>query len=210
MTLIANQVLASARGPAERPGHDPRLILVTSARPGEGKSFTALNLAAGLALGAGRSVLLVDADGKRGCLSDLLGLSTMPGLRDLATDPSRRAQPLALPTAHARLSFLAYGTLAEGRTVPSQSLAVAVRGLGTAFPQHLIIIDSPPCLSASEASILANVVGQVLMVVQAEQTQRGEVEAALDLVQVCPNLQLVLNGTTMSPKDTFGAYDYGS
>lgn len=210
VTLIGNHVLAAARAPAERPGHDPRLVMVTSACPGEGKTFTALNVAAGMALGAGRSVLLVDADGKRGCIGELLGLSTEAGLRELAMDPSRRAPPLLIPTEHERLSILPYGPLAEGRSAQSQSLAVAVRGLALAFPQHIVVIDAPPCLSASEASILAGVVGQVLMVVQADQTQRGEVEAALDLVQVCPNLQLVLNGAGASSKDAFGAYDYGS
>ncbi|HEY8613579.1 MAG TPA: hypothetical protein VIL69_20155, partial [Roseomonas sp.] len=52
----------------------------------------------------------------------------------------------------------------------------------------------------------ATVSGQVVLVVEAERTQRSEVEAALDLVEACPVLQLLLNKARLTESDTFGAY----
>jgi len=78
--------------------------------------------------------------------------------------------------------------------------------LAAALPDHIFVLDTPPCLSTSDASVLAPIVGQVVMVVEAERTQRAEVEAALDLVEACPNLQLLLNRAVLTANDTFGAY----
>jgi protein-tyrosine kinase len=208
VTIISNQLVAATAQPSAAPDHETRIVLVTSARPGEGKSFTAINVAARIATGTRRPVLLVDADGKRGCLGDLLDLGTRPGLKDLALDPGRRAASLAVPTALDHLSVMPCGATADGRVVPSQLLAAALRGLATAFPRHVLVVDTPPCLSASEAPTFASVAGHVVMVVEAARTPRAEVETALDLVQVCPSLQLVLNACTSSSRDIFGAYDY--
>jgi len=191
------------------------VVLVTSARPGEGKTFTALNLAAAIATGAGYPTLLVDVDGKRGSISELLGSHANPGLHALARDPGMKPTDLLVPTAIPRLSLVPFGTAEataeEGTGVPPGTLlAGAVLRLATAFPKHVIILDSPPCLAASDPGSLAAVSGQVLVVVHAEKTQRNEVEAALDMVESCPVLQLVLNRTHMTTSDSFGAYGYGA
>ena len=69
-----------------------------------------------------------------------------------------------------------------------------------------MILDAAPCLSTSDPAALAPVVGQILFVVEAERTQRDEVEAALDLIQACPLIMLLLNKVQMSTRYTFGAY----
>ncbi|MFT8245509.1 P-loop NTPase [Roseomonas sp. BN140053] len=211
LSVIAHQVV----GPVLTPGkgeRTPRLVLVTSARPGEGKSFTALNIAARITVTSGHPVVLVDADGKRHSLSDLLGCSAEPGLRMLAADPTRHPAPLLVPTASERLSILPYGgaTREHSGVLSGTAVAAAVQALAAALPRHIIILDAPPCLSTSEASMLAPAVGQVLMVVEAERTQGSELEAALDMVDACPMLRLVLNRTNFTPSNTFGAYGYGA
>jgi receptor protein-tyrosine kinase len=70
----------------------------------------------------------------------------------------------------------------------------------------LLILDAAPCLSTSDPAALAPLVGQVLFVVEAERTQRDEVEAALDLIQACPLIMLLLNKVQTSTRYTFGAY----
>lgn len=210
--VVQQAVLRTMRGITREERRAPRAVLVTSARPGEGKSFTSLNLAAVIAAG-GTPVLLVDADGKRGSLTELLQVADAPGLRQLAAEPRMAVSPLPVPTSEPRFSFLPYGAPVPGMpsVPPSQLMADALLRVAAAMPNHVLIVDSPPCLATSEPGAFAAVVGQVLMVVEAERTQRAEVEAALDLVDACPLLQLMLNRTRLSTGDSFGSYaGYGS
>jgi receptor protein-tyrosine kinase len=189
------------------------IVLIASALPHEGKSFIALNLAAGMAAQGARQVVLVDADGRVGSVTDALGASGSAGLRDLVADPTRAAAGLLMPTAIERLSFLSHGSAGGGqRETPSGStMATAIQRLALARPDHVLVLDPPPCLSTSDCSALAAVAGQVVLVVDAERTLRNEVEAALDVLDACPVLQLLLNRVRLTVNDTFGARgDYGA
>jgi receptor protein-tyrosine kinase len=208
ISIVQHNVLRTVKATRSADGRSGRLIMVTSARPGEGKTFISLNLAASLVVSGARPVVLVDADGKYLSVSRLMGASDAPGLRALANEPGRPPASLLIPTEVKRLSLLPYGpVLDDGPAIPpGQALTSALLRLTAALPDHLIVLDTPPCLSTSEPSVLAPVVGQVVMVVEAEKTQRAEVEAALDMVEACPTLQLVLNRATLTVNDTFGAY----
>ncbi|WP_043343394.1 P-loop NTPase family protein [Belnapia moabensis] len=209
--VVQHQVLRAVQAAKAEEGRIPRMVLVTSAKPGEGKTFCSLNIATSLAISAPEQVILVDADGKmQDSLTVLLGLAEKPGLRALATDPTCRPEMLPIPTVLRRLSVLSYGPSAPGASgLPSgQMLAAALSRLASALPGRILVVDAPPCLATSEPGALAAVAGQVLMVVRAEATQRGEVESALDMVDACPTLQLLLNRTHMVTSDGFGAYDY--
>ncbi|MBC9180147.1 P-loop NTPase [Pseudoroseomonas ludipueritiae] len=206
MKLVQQQVL---RGIEEAPGAHGRVVLVASARPGEGKSFIALNLAAALASNGGRPVVLVDADGRRGAISDILGAAS-PGLRNLTLAPQGGMPPL-LATALERLLFLPYGATPDGQdSAPPRgnALAGAIARLARGLPGHVLVLDTPPILATSDAHALAAVAGQVVMVVGAEQTRDEEVEAALDMLEACPRLQLLLNRVRLAASGSFGA-DYG-
>jgi receptor protein-tyrosine kinase len=210
--VIQLQVLRTVRATAPAEGRNARLVLITSARPGEGKTFTALNIAASIATNSGQQALLVDADGKAGSITAKLGCGAALGLRSLAGDPSRMVAPLVLPTACERLSFLPYGVPEPGAPTlpPGPAIAAAALRIAAAMPRHIIILDTPPTLLTSEANTLAPVVGQVVLVVGAEQTQRSEIEAALDMVEACPTLQLMLNRARLTDNSSFGAYGYGA
>ncbi|MCO6419885.1 hypothetical protein JYK14_27540 [Siccirubricoccus sp. KC 17139] len=215
VNVVQHQVLRTLRATPEAEGRCARAILVTSARPGEGKTFTALNLAASIAVGGGRPAVLVDVDGKHGSVSELLGLADQPGLHALAAGSALPVARLLVPTELPALAILPFGHVTGASEAPSGAgMVAALLRLAAALPRHVLVLDSPPCLSTSDPSALASAVGQVLMVVQAERTQRDEVEAALDLVEACPTLQLVLNQTRMTSNDSFGAYGayevYGS
>nr|WP_314071054.1 AAA family ATPase [uncultured Roseococcus sp.] len=200
--------VGEARAAARR-----QIIMVTSARRGEGKSFTSLNIAASMASTTARPVLLVDVDGGASSLTARLGLTAERGLMTLAREKDFSRELPLRPTAIERLSFLPHGsaTVAEARAANSDTLALAIRSLASALPRHVLVLDTPPALATSDAQSLAAVAGQVVMVVQAESTQRDEVEAALDLVDNCPLLQLLLNRTRLTTNDSFGAHgDYGA
>lgn len=208
ISIVQHNVLRTVKATRSADGRSGRLIMVTSARPGEGKTFISLNLAASLVVSGARPVVLVDADGKHLSVSRMLGVGDAPGLRALASEVGRSPASLLLPTEIKRLSLLPYGpALTDGPAIPpGQALTSALLRLTAALPDHLIVLDTPPCLSTSEPSVLAPIAGQVVMVVEAEKTQRNEVEAALDMVEACPTLQLVLNRATLTSNDTFGAY----
>ncbi len=208
IAVIQHSLLRTLKGARSTDGRCDRIILVTSAKPGEGKTFMSLNLAASLAASGTRPVVLVDADGKHMSISRLLGHASSPGLRTLSSDTARQPGSLLVPTAIERLSLLPYGEAPAGAPAiaPGQQVNSALLRLAASLPQHLIILDTPPCLSTSDPGALATISGQVLMVVEAEHTQRNEVEAALDMVEACPTLQLVLNRAVLTPNDTFGAY----
>jgi len=216
LALIQHPLLrAIAPGPGEARAAAARrqVIMVTSARRGEGKSFTSLNLAASIAATTAQQVVLVDVDGGASSLSRRLGVMTERGLLSLAAEPGQPKEALLLPTAIERLSVLPHGWLMTGRSRPpaADALSAAIRALAVALPAHVLILDTPPALSTSDAQALASVVGQVVVVVGAESTQRDEVEAALDLVEACPLLHLLLNRSRLALNDSFGAHgEYGA
>jgi receptor protein-tyrosine kinase len=204
LALVRQQVL---RGVPVLPAEDPRcaqVVLVTSARPGEGKSFISLNLAASIADGASTRVLLVDVDGRRGGLGDALGLKDEPGLRALAAAPMLHPATMMRTTEIANLSVMT-GNGPGGDTPPGEAIADAVRRIAAEVPDHLIVLDMPPALATSDAGVLAPLAGQVVMVVLAQRTQRSEVEAALDVLDACPEIRLLLNRAGLTLNDSFGA-----
>lgn len=210
LTLVQHQLLRAmgTPGQAGRPNVGRHAVLVTSARTGEGKTFVSLNLAVSIASSTSHQVVLVDVDGFGSSLTQSLGLADAPGLRALAANPSQPKEPLLRPTVVDRLSILPHGAAMAGNAAapPPAAIAAAVRALAVAMPHHIIILDSPPALGTSDANAIAPVVGQTVMVVQAEETPRDEVEAALDVVEACPSLQMLLNQTRFTSRDSFGAY----
>lgn len=182
------------------------LVMVTSARPSEGKSFTALNLAATIARTQSGRALLVDADIGPNAFSLQLGLKDRPGLHDLISDPALRPDAFVLETALPGLHFLPVGHLARVRngTLP---FGPALERLSRRYVDSVIVLDTPPTLSTSDPHAIAPHVAQALLVVEAERTQRSEVEAAFDLIRACPSVSAVLNKTRLSASHTFGSRD---
>ncbi len=205
IALVRQQVLRGIPSPSPDDKRCARVVLVTSVRPGDGKTFISLNLAASIAEGAGMPVVLVDADGRRGSLSDALSITDQPGLRMLAAGSSFASATLVRPTEIPQLSILGFGGV-PGEASPGELLAGAVRRVATELPDHVIVLDMPPALATSDAGALAPLAGQVVMVVLAEKTQRNELEAALDVLDACPEIRLLLNRAGLTLNNTFGAH----
>ncbi|MBV9537656.1 MAG: hypothetical protein JOY70_01845 [Acidisphaera sp.] len=210
LRMAVNQVLRTVQKTFNAGHPAANLVMVTSARPGEGKSFMSLNLAGCIALQNQREVLLVDTDAKARPLTQELGLEDAPGLLDLARDPTMRIEDVIAPTALATLSVLPIGRRQAEVDDDSHArpISAIVERIGRRFGNRIIVVDTPPCLATSDPSEIAPIVGQVVMVVEAERTQRHELEAALDLVATCPTVALMLNKVQRSTSHTFGAYHY--
>ena len=205
-SIVQGQILrVMSAGTAGEPD-GLNLVMITSSKPDEGKSFFALNLAASIAGTTGRQALLVDVDGRHSSLTHLVGLAKHPGLLDLALDASITPDDLLVPTALSKMNILPIGARGRPELSSPQQISEIVQRLGRHFAQWVVILDAPPCLSSSDPSALAEVVGQIVFVIEAQQTQRDEVEASLELVQSCPRIGLVLNKAQLSSKSTFGEY----
>lgn len=206
--IVQRQVLRNASAPEIVEQGHANLIMLTSARPGEGKSFVALNLASGIARQRDHDVLLVDIDYKHDSIGTALGLSGGRGLLDLVTDPSLDPDEVIVKTGLKNLSILPIGQHAERspELFASRQATRLIQSLGRRYADRLVILDAPPCLATSEPGVLASVVGQVVMVVEAEKTQREEVEAAMDIVHACPTITLLLNKVQVASRYSFGAY----
>jgi len=204
IALIREQVLRSIEATPPAEGRQARLVVITSSRSGEGKSFTALNLAASIAEGANRPVILVDAERRAGSLTDLLDLRDAPGLGQLRDTDDPDPAGLLRRTEIPNLFVLPHGA-AQPSGAQGSAMTGALLHLAKQLSDHIVLIDTPACLESSVAGVLATAAGQVALVVEAERTKRAEVEAALDILDACPTLQLLLNRSALRVSDRFRA-----
>ena len=192
-----------------------RTMLICSARPQDGKTFCAINLALSMAAERDTEVLLVDADFAKPDVMNQLGLDDGPkgglGLLDALADDHLDPEALVITTDVPHLSVLPVGTQSTSDTelLASARTRAVIARLLAANPRRIVLFDSPPVLAASPASVLAMLVGQVMMVVRADRTPESELAAAVGLLDACEHIALVLNAVSFVPGTArFGSY-YG-
>ena len=210
MRLVKRRLLAAVDARAERGDSRARTVLVASGSPGEGKSFTAINLALSLAGEQDRAVLLIDGDTSKPELPARLGFEPGAGLVDALADHQLDPEALVLDTDLPGLSVLPAGR--RERNVPellaSGRADEVLQRLLAADPRRIILIDSPPALAASTAAVLAGLAGQALVVVRADATSEADLKETLDLLSAAPSLSLVLNSTAFSVRGRrYGQYE---
>lgn len=210
--IIKRQLLLAAKGSQKTaPVPHGERILICSAHPDEGKTFCALNLALSIAAEKDNEVLLVDADFAKPSILSSLGLEGSKGLMDALADPQLPVENCIIHTDIPGLAILPAGdqTNADTEYLASSRTEQVLNRLTQNNPHRIVIFDSPPALSASPASVLATHVGQVVMVVKADETTETALRDALSLMGGCEHIQLLLNGTKFSPTGRrFGSY-YG-
>ena len=191
---------------AHSPGRN--IVMVTSACPGEGKSFAALNLAGALSHGSDKPILLVDGDIREHSLTRLLGCTGTPGILDMSLSPSQLSRSLIVRAEFKNLSFLPIGgdRLEEAGSTSHSTITSTLLRISETYSDHLIVLDVPPSLANSDPSSFASVVGQIILVVEAAKTRRREVESALDVLDACPHIGLLLNRVAARNKGIFGSY----
>jgi protein-tyrosine kinase len=207
--VLKRPLLANVMGPAA-PIRNANLIMVTSALPGEGKSFTAVNLAMSIAMELDRTVLLVDADVARPSLPRVLGLPEQKGLMDVLQDKSLKLSDVLLRSNIDKLTILTAGTQDVHATelLASEAMGRLLNEMARRYPDRVIIFDSPPLLMTTESRVLATRLGQIVFVVRAEQTPQSAVKEALATIETCPVKLMVLNQTRNVEHVAYG-YEYG-
>lgn len=208
--VIKRPLIANATGKGASVVAHGNRIMVTSAMPGEGKSFTAINLAMSIAMELDYTVLLVDADVSRPSIMKTLGLPPGPGLLDLLTNDKIEMSDTLLRTNVDKLSLLPSGTPHPRATelLASDAMTDLIEEMGYRYPDRIIIFDSPPLLLTTESRVLATHMGQIVVVVQAEKTLQSQVRHALTTIESCPIKLMVLNQVHGGDQDAYG-YGYG-
>ena len=207
--VIKRPLISNAMGKGASILKHGNLIMVTSALAGEGKSFTAVNLAMSIAAELDNTVMLVDADVARPSLLRMLNLPPSPGLLDVLKGNADMASVL-LRTSIEKLTLLPSGTPHPRATelLASDAMRLLLDDIAKRYPDRIIIFDSPPLLLTTEARVLATQVGQVVMVVQAEKTLRSDVQRALATIESCPVRMMLLN-MSRSSSPVGDGYGYG-
>ena len=205
--VLKRPLIGNAMGKGAAQLKHSNLIMVTSALPGEGKSFTAINLAMSMAAEMDHTVMLVDADVARPSVLRMLGLPPAQGLLDLLERKAEVADVL-LRTNVDKLTLLPSGTPHPKATemLASEAMVKLLDDMATRYPDRIILFDSPPLLLTTESRVLATHMGQIVMVVHAGQTQQATVQEALSTIESCPVKLMVLN---KARGDGVGGYGYG-
>ena len=206
--VIKRPIIRNARERTGARAERANLVMVTSAIPAEGKSFVSLNLAMSIALEVDSTALLVDADVANPSLMQMTHLPpASKGLLDLLTSTDTKLADVLLRTNVEKLSLLPSGT-AHGRAtemLASETMASLLEEMASRYSDRILVFDSPPLLATTEARALASHMGQIIMVVEADRTAQAMVKHALETIESCPVVMMVLN---KAPRPDVGSY-YG-
>ena len=212
--LIQNAVGQGAATPVRG-----NLVMVTSALPGEGKTYTSINLAMSIAAERDCTVMLVDADVANPSIFRTLRISgevptpngtPSPGLLDVLEGKAALSEAV-LRTNVEKLTLLPAGGYHPHATelLASDGMRLLLEDMATRYPDRIVVFDSPPLLPTTEAAALAAHMGQIVIVVQADKTLRKEVESALAAIDSCPLRWLLLNQARGASGAAYGGYGYG-
>lgn len=209
--VIKRPLISNAMGKGPSLIKNGNLIMVTSALAGEGKSFSAINLALSIATELDNTVMLVDADVARPSVLRMLGLPASPGLLDLLVGDVDDLSSVLLKTNIDKLTLLPSGTphLRATELLASDAMSQLIKNIANRYSDRIIIFDSPPLLLTTESRVLATHMGQIVMVVHAEKTLQVDIQHALSSIEACPVKMMVLNQAKNGVQGGYGGYGYG-
>jgi len=184
------------------------LIMLTSALPGEGKTFSAINLAISIAMEQDKNVLLIDADVNKSSHYKIFGLDQNQGMTDYLLGDVESLSDVLYRTNIPSLSLISTGKQYDYITelLASDAMDQFISEISARYSDRVIIFDSPPLLPTTEASVLASHMGQVVMVVEAETTLNKFVKKGLSLLSNDVILMLL---NKQREKGTVEQYGYG-
>jgi protein-tyrosine kinase len=185
------------------------LILICSSLPGEGKTFVSINLALSIANELDKSVLLIDADVEKPSISKQLGIKQYPGLIEYLENEQVTFSDILLKTDLPNLNVIPAGKRHKYSTelLSSQRMYLFAEEVSRRYKDRIVVFDSPPLLVATQAQILAELVGQVVLVIAAEETPQNVVNESVAKLTKCDVVMTLLNKTKRD-FDLYG-YNYG-
>jgi len=190
-------------------GAPPKVIMVTSARPQEGKTTTSINTAIVLAQ-KGVRVLLIDADLRRPSIHKTLGMGPRSGLSNVLTGSATVQQAITTSPVLPNLSILPAGTPPPNpaELLASSNMRELIDSLRDQYDH--IVIDTPPTLSVTDAVVLSPRADATILVIRSGQTTKQALRRSRDiLVQVNAHVAgVLLNAVDLTSPDYYYYYEY--
>jgi receptor protein-tyrosine kinase len=208
---VKRTLLNNAFGPISKTLSQSNLIMVSSSRPNEGKTFTAINLALSIALEQDKTVLLVDSDVLRPSITRELGIPDSNGLIEYLLDESTNVSDIIYHTNIDKLKLIPSGKPhhLSNELLASDKMAQLTKELSQRYPDRVVIFDCPPLLGITETLVLANLMGQAVIVVEESKTQIEDIKKATENLNADLAVGIVVNKSIRSHKDIYGYYGYG-
>ena len=207
---IKRKLLQKVRDPKTRATVN-NLIMITSSLPGEGKTFSSINLALSLAAERGLRVLLIDADVIRPSIGNVFVSPPSEGLTDLLSGKVKQVSEVlhhCVDVPNLSVIFAGNPQRNSPELISSGQMHSLCHELSARYPDRVIVLDTPPVLASSEPAILATYVHQLIMVVAAAQTDRHQLRKSLESVSSCQNVNLLFNKAPRWNEAEYNSY-YG-
>ncbi len=210
--IIKRPILQNAFGKGAVTIQNGNMIMVTSSLPDEGKSYITLSLAMSIALEMDKTVLLVDCDVINPSLSRLLEVNEKAGLTNYLDDVNLSLEDVILNTSVPRLRLLPSGKqyAQSNELLTSMRMSDLVNELSKRYANRVVLFDAPPLLLANQAVVISQLMGQIIVVIEAEKTPQNVVDEAIKKLDKDKVIGIVLNKARKSRgHNYYGAY-YGS
>ncbi|MGF1700965.1 XrtA-associated tyrosine autokinase [Photobacterium makurazakiensis] len=210
---IKHKILYNAFGPASSTLKKSNMVMITSAQPVEGKTFTAINLAFSVATEKDKTILLVDADVLRPNISRTLGVEETPGLIDYLLGDVSNLSDVIYPTNIPNLRILPAGSAhhLSNELLASDRMKSLTTELENRYPDRLVLFDCPPMLGVVETVTVSQLMGQAIIVVSHTSTQMSDVEQTIADLNRDLAIGFVINKALYGTHSQYGyGYDYGT
>jgi len=206
--VIKRPLLNNARGKGAVPIPQGNLLMVTSAMPGEGKTYNSLNLAISFAMERDTHVLLIDSDVIKPSLTEIIGLSGVPGLTDMLSGEIEDITDILYKTNMPKLTVIPAGRrhAQDTELLSSDKMKHFTEELADRYSDRIVMFDAPPMLATSHAQVLMQYAGQIVLVVEAGKTLEHSIKEVVSQLGDDKVVGVVLN----KGRGSFGSSYYGS
>lgn len=208
---IKRKLLSNAFGPLSKTLTNANIIMVTSARPSEGKTFTAINLALSIAAEQDKRVLLVDADVLKPNILRTLGLESRSGLMEYLLGDVKEIGQIMFRSNIDKLRIIPAGRSHHLSTelLASKAMNDLVTEFSNRYPDRVVIIDTPPIIGINESAILANFAGQAVVVVEEGRSKLSDIQKAVERLNPEMAIGFVVNKSlNTSDQNSYYGYNY--
>ncbi|MDB4582921.1 XrtA-associated tyrosine autokinase [Draconibacterium sp.] len=207
---LKRPILNNVRGKGATVLDNANLIMFTSSYPGEGKTFSAINMAMSIAMERDKRVLLIDADVSKPSHHKFFGAELGVGLTDLLMGEVDDVSDIIYKTNIPSLSLMFSGSETPHSTelLASEAMEAFVAELSQRYSDRIIIFDAAPLLLPTEASVLASHMGQIVLVVEAGETRRDDVRQSVNMLN--NRIVLLLLNKVRDAGDQVGYGYYGN
>jgi len=207
---IKRKLLRNGFGQLSETLTNSNIIMVTSGRPSEGKTFTAVNLALSIAIEQDKTVLLVDADVLKPNVCNTLGIDKRKGLMDYLLGEVEDLSEVMYHTNIDKLKIIPSGKSHHLSTelLASQKMHDTVVEFANRYSDRVVIFDTPPLIGINESAILANFAGQAVVVTEEGKSKLNDIKFAVERLNPDMAIGFVVNKSVNTDTDGTGYYGY--